>query len=152
MVSEQSSIWEAPASPMMRQTSHAPRKFKGEVREPRNTPLQRGATINKWRHSQKKLMKWTAMMQLPWHNTSHSLKREVTVCYTQQKKLKLTLAPMDQRHTTHFMLRRVKCRQIICRATHLEMSVAKIGATLITAMRWSLKLKLFLMRRSSIKL
>ena len=57
MVSEQSSIWEAPASPMMRQTSHAPRKFKGEVREPRNTPLQRGTTINKWRHSQKKLMK-----------------------------------------------------------------------------------------------
>ena len=57
MVSEQSSIWEAPASPMMRQTSHAPRKFKGEVREPRNTPLQRGATNNKWRHSQKKLMK-----------------------------------------------------------------------------------------------
>ena len=57
MVSEQSSIWEAPASPMMRQTSHAPRKFKGEVREPRNSPLQRGATINKWRHSQKKLMK-----------------------------------------------------------------------------------------------
>ena len=56
MVSEQSSIWEAPASPMMRQTSHAPRKFKGEARESHISPLQRGVTINKWRHSPKKLM------------------------------------------------------------------------------------------------
>ena len=39
MVSEKSSMWEAPASPMMRQTSRATRKFKGEVRESHNTPL-----------------------------------------------------------------------------------------------------------------
>ena len=103
-----------------------------------------------------KLMKWTAMMLLSWHITTHISKREVTVCYTHQKNLKSTLVSMARLRATHFMLRRVKCRQIICRATHLEksvvymrhlMSMAKIGATLITAMRWSLKLKKILLMR-----